>query len=98
MNSKIPMYTPPDIHDQLPFQAWLGRYLGATGWSQTMLARSVQVSPKTAHSWVTGCSLPQLGAMLRICRLFSALFGIELGDMIIQATDAAQITLARGGC
>jgi DNA-binding XRE family transcriptional regulator len=98
MNSKIPMYTPPDIHDQLPFRAWLGRYLGATGWSQTMLARSVQVSPKTAHSWLTGRSLPQLDAILKICRLFSALFGIELAEMIIQATDAAQITLERGGC
>ena len=97
MNSKIPMYTPPDIHDQLPFRAWLGRYLGATGWSQTMLARSVQVSPQTAHSWLTGDRLPKLGAMLKVCRLFSALFGVQLSDMIIQATDAAQVTLDRNG-
>ena len=98
MNSRIPMYTPPEIHDQLSYRAWIGRYLGTMGWSQTMLARAVEVSPQTAHAWVTGDRLPKLGAMLKVCRLFSALFGVQLSDMIIQATDAAQVTLDRDGC
>ena len=92
------IYPRPEIHPRLTFSAWLGRYLYSMGWTQTMLGRAVECSPQTAHSWVSGARLPQLKHLLRICRLLSALFGIGLPEMILQATDAAEITLNKDRC
>ena len=92
------VYRRPDIHPRLTFSAWLGRYLGSMGWTQTMLGRAVDCNPQTAHNWVAGIRVPQLKHMLRICRLFSALFGVELSEMILQAADAAEISMKQNGC
>lgn len=92
------VYPRPEIHPRLTFSAWLGRYLGSMGWSQTMLGKAVECNPQTAHNWVAGGRVPQMKHMLRICRLLSALFGVELSEMILQAAAAAEVTIQKEQC